>query len=425
MFFARSLRRLAHASLWLPASLSAQGFAGLNVFLDCQTGNCDFDHVRRETPFVNWTRERQTSELHVLATSEPTAGGGSAYTVLFVGRDRFAGKADTLRFTSAPTDTDAEIRDRLTRTIQLGIARFAALTEAAPFLRLAYEPPEEAPRIVASPEQDPWNFWTFEVDLEGSFEAQARELSSALEASVDASRVTDALKVEIGVFGRHSRDRFELEDDEVVTSVRELYSADVLMVWSLGRHWSFGFNLDASRSTFSNYDLSFTGGPALEYNIYPYGQSTYRQLTFRYQLEGAQFDYQQVTVEGKLAETLPRHSLTVGASFQQPWGEIEAALRGTQYLHDPAVHRIDTFARVELRLFRGLSFDVSAEFARIKDQFFLPAEGLTPEEILLRRRQRETDFSIDLSLGITIRFGSVFANVVNPRMSSGARGEFF
>ncbi|GBD33633.1 hypothetical protein HRbin33_02629 [bacterium HR33] len=425
MLVVRRCRRIALVWLWLPASLAAQApGVGLNVYLDCQTRNCDFDHVRRETPFVNWTRERQTSEVHILATSEPTAGGGRAYTVLFIGQARFAGRGDTLRFTTSPTDTDAEVRDRLTRTIHLGIARFAAATDAAPFLRLAYDAPEEARRIVTSAAEDPWNFWTFEIDLEGSFNAQARDLSSALEASVGASRVTDALKVEFGVFGRYSRDRFELEDDEVVTNVRELYSADLLMVWSLGPHWSLGFSVDATRSTFSNYDLSVTGGPALEYNIYPYGESTYRQLAFRYQLEGARFDYQQVTVEGKLEETLPRHSFTVGASFQQPWGEIDAALRGIQYLHDPAVHRIDTFGRVELRLFRGLSFDVSAEFSRIKDQFFLPAQGLTPEEVLLRRRQRETDYSVDLSLGITIRFGSAFANVVNPRMSGG-RGEFF
>ncbi len=115
------------------------------------------------------------------------------------------------------------------------------------------------------------------------------------------------------------------------------------------------------------------------------------------------------------------------------WVLLFGSLGGRSTLHSealntctiPACHRIDTFGRLELRLFRGLSFDLSAEFARIKDQFFLPAEGLTPEEILLRRRQRETDYSLDLSLGITIRFGSRFANVVNPRMVELRGGSFF
>ena len=58
------------------------------------------------------------------------------------------------------------------------------------------------------------------------------------------------------------------------------------------------------------------------------------------------------------------------------------------------------------------------EFSRIKDQFFLPSEDLTPEEILVRRRQRETDYQFDLNLGFSYRFGSKFANIVNPRMSN-------
>ena len=47
------------------------------------------------------------------------------------------------------------------------------------------------------------------------------------------------------------------------------------------------------------------------------------------------------------------------------------------------------------------------------------SSDLTPEEILVRRRQRETDYQFDLNLGFSYRFGSKFANIVNPRMSRG------
>lgn len=100
-------------------------------------------------------------------------------------------------------------------------------------------------------------------------------------------------------------------------------------------------------------------------------------------------------------------------------------MTGTQYLHDLAVHRIDTFTGFQFRLVRGLSFNMFAEFSRTKDQFFLPAAGLTPEEILVRRRQLETDFSYYLSMGLNFRFGSKFANVVNPRMGGGGGGMIF
>ena len=89
------------------------------------------------------------------------------------------------------------------------------------------------------------------------------------------------------------------------------------------------------------------------------------------------------------------------------------------------MHRIDTFGFLSFRLFRGLNFNVNGNFSRIKDQFFLPAEGLTQEEILLRRRQRETNYRFGLGVGFSYRFGSKFANVVNPRMGGGGETIFF
>ncbi len=64
-------------------------------------------------------------------------------------------------------------------------------------------------------------------------------------------------------------------------------------------------------------------------------------------------------------------------------------------------------------------YDLGGGFSRIKDQFYLPAEDLSPEEILLRQRQRETNFRFDFRLGFSYRFGSEFANIVNPRMGGG------
>jgi hypothetical protein len=64
---------------------------------------------------------------------------------------------------------------------------------------------------------------------------------------------------------------------------------------------------------------------------------------------------------------------------------------------------------------RGLDFNVGGFFARIKDQLYLSKVGLTPEEVLLRQRERGTDFRFGVDLGLSFRFGSKFNNVVNPR----------
>jgi hypothetical protein len=67
-------------------------------------------------------------------------------------------------------------------------------------------------------------------------------------------------------------------------------------------------------------------------------------------------------------------------------------------------------------LVRGLSLTAIASIARIKDQIYLGKAGLTPEEILLRQRELGTDYRYSSSLGFSYTFGSVFSNVVDPRM---------
>ena len=112
--------------------------------------------------------------------------------------------------------------------------------------------------------------------------------------------------------------------------------------------------------------------------------------------------------------------LRIGAEIQQPWGEIDARIEGIQYFTDHesegVPHSITTFLSLEYRIFRGLDLDIFGFYSRIKDQFYLPAEGLSQEENLLRRRQRETDFRFNFGVGLSYRFGSKYANVVNPRI---------
>jgi hypothetical protein len=80
----------------------------LRVFLDCN--RCDFDYLRTELAYVDYVRDRADARLHILVTTQGTGAGGTAYTMSFIGLKDFAGKADTLVYTSRPTDTRDEIR---------------------------------------------------------------------------------------------------------------------------------------------------------------------------------------------------------------------------------------------------------------------------------------------------------------------------
>ena len=96
----------------------------------------------------------------------------------------------------------------------------------------------------------------------------------------------------------------------------------------------------------------------MEYNIFPYAESTQRQITFLYKVELAYFDYEEVTLFDQMSETRPIHSLEIAAAFERPWGELFTSLEGTNFLDDFAQHRIELNGGFDIRLFRGLSLDV-------------------------------------------------------------------
>jgi hypothetical protein len=178
-------------------------------------------------------------------------------------------------------------------------------------------------------------------------------------------------------------------------------------------------------STFLNQDLTVALAPAIEYNLFPYSESTRRQLTLQYAAGVTRFDYKEETIFDEATETLPNHSLITSLSVKQPWGTVSGSISGAQYLHDLERYRLTLFNRLDVRLFKGFSLDVFGNIALIRDQIYLPAGGATEEEILLRQRQLATDFDYFASVGISYRFGSIFNNVVNPRFGGSSGGVVF
>lgn len=386
----------------------------VRVFLDCQAPSCDYNHFRREIGYVNWVRDREDADVHLLVTAQSTGGGGRAYALNFIGRRGFATLQDTLHYTSRNTDTDAEIRDGLTRMIEAGLMRFAARTPTINALAIHFLPAEATPP--ATPEEDPWNYWVFSVGLNGSVDGEAKDRGYAASGSFGASRVTEAHRFRFRISGDWRRSETELSDSTTYVDERQGFDASLLWAQSLSPHWSLGALAEADRSTYLNHDFGFEGGPALEFSIYPYDESTRRQVTVLYAVGIGAYDFQEETVLGQTSQVLALQHLEISVAVRQPWGSIFGGASVNQYFYDLSAHRVETHAGISLRVFRGLNFNTNGSIARIKDQIFLPAGELTNEEILVRRRQRETDFRFRLRTGFSFRFGSKFANVVNTRL---------
>ncbi len=401
------------------AAADAAPLGALRVFFDCsggRGGTCDFDFYRREIPFVNYTRDREDSEVHVLLTSEQTGSGGRRYTLDFIGRARFVDVDDRLEVTTRANLSQEQQLTAIADMLKLGLIRYIARTDQAANLDVAYEGLESDAGTVATPESDPWNFWTFRLRGNANLNVDERTEFYRIGGGLSANRITDGLKLEFSLGGNYNESTFETSDTTSVTSIRESYDFEALNVWSLSNHWSIGISYEAEHSTFENHDVRLNIAPALEYNIFPYAESTRRQFSILYTIGASYADYIEETVFLKTTETLARHSLSASLSIRQPWGGSFGFMEFSQFLNDVSKNRFQVFLGADFRLFRGLSLNVNANYERIRDQINLPAGDATEEEVLLRQRILGSGFEYSFSMGFSYTFGSIFSNVVNPRL---------
>jgi hypothetical protein len=388
----------------------------LRLFMDCRSRYCDFDHFRREIAFVNYVRDRRDSEVHVLVTTRRTGSGGEEFTIAFIGQGDFETVNDTLFYFSSDTDVMDEVRSGLTHVLKLGLVRYVARLPMGERLDVTYAAPdtlEVAPTVQV--EDDPWNFWIFRIRVGGNLGGEERQDYFSTNGSFSANRTTEDWKIRLSANGWYSEDNFEFSDGSETKSVSRSYSSRAFVVKSLSDHWSAGGIAETRVSTFRNHDLAIEIGPALEYNIFPYSESTRRALTFLAAALFNYFDYEEITIFDKTTETRPSGVLEIEYSVRQPFGTINVGFGAFAYLDKPEQHSFDLSGRLNIRLVRGLELNVNGGVERIKDQIHLAREGATDEEVLLQRKELGTDWRYRVGLSLSYTFGSIYNNVVNPR----------
>jgi hypothetical protein len=425
------VNRSTFAFCILAAVLLVPGAAGaqqIRVFVDCDW-YCDMDFIRTEIGWVDYMRDRADAQVHILVATETTGGGGRRHTLEFIGLREFAGRADTLVYTSTSEDTQDVIRRGLTNTIRIGLVRYVAGTPLASRLTIGIADPPRAPGAAAAAAEaaqvhDPWNFWTFRIGMTGSGSGESRQQFYSASGNLSANRTTEAWKISLSTNGSYNEQNFELSEAQKVKSVRRRYTGSSLIVRSISPHVSIGGRALATTSTFGNIGLSLSLTPAVEYNFFDYAESTRRQFTVRYGAGVHYFDYRDITIFGELEETRPIHTLDVGYATRQPWGSIDVGVSVSQYLHDTSRYNANLVGGLsDIRLFKGFSFTLFGGYTRVKDQLALPAGNLTPEQILLRQRELDTNYRFSMFFSLGYRFGSIYNNVVNPRFGTSTGGQ--
>jgi hypothetical protein len=398
------------------------------VFLDCaprdpaqepatpdDVDRCDFDYLRTEITYIDYVRDRKQAEVHVLVTTQETASGGTEWTVKFIGLERFAGTEQTLTFTTSQTATDDEERRAFARTFSLGLVRYVAETPLADRVRVTFEAPEQQPAVL--PQQDPWNFWFFRTEIIVMLESEEAEEQKELGGAFMASRTTEAWRINLTAGGEYEDEQFTFSDGEQFRNASRDVGASALVVKSLSPRWSAGLRGNVGADTFLNLDLGTRVGPAVEFDVFPYAEWTRRRWTFQYTVGVNQFQYDQETIFDKVEETLWDHALIVSAGARQPWGSLDGAAVFSQYLDEPDKYRISLNLTANVRMFKGFEFFITGNYDRIRDQVYLPKGEASDEDVLVQRRQLATNYQYFAEFGIRYSFGSIFNNIVNPRMS--------
>jgi hypothetical protein len=381
------------------------------IFLDCSS--CDGDYIQTEITFVNYVRDRKDADVHVLVTTQATGSGGTEFTIAFSGRERFQGIDSVGVYVSSNTETSDEIRTGFTRQLKLGLLEYALKTPIAARLLISMDEKEDE-KIEAS--GDKWDYWVFDIGGSGYTEGEQTWRYLSFSGSVSANRITPSFKFRSSYNIGRSDDTYYLSQGDIRSSSKS-QTFNLLAVKSLTDHWSAGAGLQAYASSNSNTDFALKAAPAVEYNVFPYSNSTRRQLRILWKPGFNHYRYGEETIYDKERESLWGESVNVTLELKEKWGNASSSFQLSHYFSDLRKNRMSIYVNMSVRLYKGLSFNTYGSFTRISDQLSLPKGEASIEDILLRRRQLATSHSYYGYIGLGYTFGSSYSNVVNPRFN--------
>lgn len=383
----------------------------LNFFIDCRS--CDMNYTRQEIPYVNYVRDTREAEVYLLVTNQPAGSGGQQYTLTYEGLGKFSGMNDTLIYTSNPDESNTQIRENKTNLMKMGLMRFVARTNVFNEVVISSNSEVEKTEVI-----DNWNNWVFELQTSPRFNAEESYNRLFFSNSVNISKITPDIKLEIEFDMNNNKQKF-IEDGVETVYLRTERSADLLFVKSITEHWSGGLLWDLGASTNENYKLNTQFMPSIEYDIFPYSEATHRQFRFLYSIGYQYSNYIDSTILNKTHEGLIMHELRMAYQVQKKWGSANISLTGSNYFHDFTKNKIELFGSMRLRIVKGLSLSVNGGIAYINDQLNLRKGDLSEAERLLRLKEQATNFSIQGGVSLTYTFGSIYNNIVNPRFGNG------
>jgi hypothetical protein len=394
----------------IPAKSDTLRKDALNIFMEAS------DYIRKEIPYVNYVRDIKDAGVYIISTDQRTGSGGVEFTYFLVGQNENAGMRDTISFVSSPDETRDEIRIKEVRTLKMGLMRYVAKTPLSRYMNISFSEP-----LSETVSSDKWNSWVYSAQVYGFLNGEKSYKSTYLNGSVSANRVTADWKINLRARYNYNIDQFDI-DDEIIKSENNSTSFSSLIVKSISDHWSYGGSFYLGSSSYSNLDISVILMPGIEYDLFPYSESTRKQLRLLYSAGYSYANYTDTTIYNKIKEAHLQQSFSAAYEVVQKWGSINLSLNYSNYMYDWSKNNLSIYGGVDWRIAKGLSVNFGGSASLIHDQLGLVKGGATTEEVLLRRKELATQFQYFGSFGLTFTFGSIYNNVVNPRFGNSSGG---
>jgi len=385
----------------------------VNVFIDSK--DIDLAYLKENFQQINYVINREDANVHLLGTSQRTGSGGKEFIFYFIGLNNFEGIRDTLYYYSSAEESSTEVRAGYSNIIKMGMIRYMA--HASQNVNLEF-PATKKPKNNVVVEADKWRSWVFGLNANGSIDGQKLRGSNELNLSMNATKTTNDWRIEFLASNNAEKSWFQIDETTKIISEQITRSLTNLTVRSIGNHMAVGLESSLKSSTYNNLDMAIAVSPAFEYDVFPYSESSRRQLRFAYYVGYNGNKYRDTTIFNKTQENLFKQRLQVTYQVKEEWGSIFTSITGSTYLHDFSKKNLAINSGVDFRIWRGFSVNVNANYSMINDQLSLPKGDITLDQQLLRQRQLATTYQFGVSLGFRYTFGSLYNNVVNPRLST-------
>jgi hypothetical protein len=388
----------------------------LTVAVTC---DCDRAALQKAVPFVTIVAEHPGADVSVTVSTRALAEATAQWSVAATGLGRFAGRERRITFDVATTASPEAVAADLARFMKLVLTEFAAETTLGSRMDVVFKRPASANQPLQQDQKDPWNYWVFRMGASTNMYGEQSASDNSHYFSASANRTTENWKLRVAGNRNLSESEFDLDETTTIHSRFSDWSTELIAVKSLGPRWSLGVTSSLVGSTYSNARRVARVDPGLEFDWFPYKESSRRSLTFIYSVGAARYEYLRETIFSKLEETVWQHSLRSSLGLRQAWGSAGASLQFTQQLSAPDRTRLALNANMNIRVFKSLTLNSSGSYSRIRDQFTLEKGDASDEEVLLRQRQLATGYRYSFSFGFSLAFGALSNASVNPRFGGG------